>query len=97
MMKGRTVNMVIKKTLHDSITVPTLTYVSEKWTWNEGQRPRIQALEMSYLRGAYGLNRMDGESNESVYGHDSSLNLLQYSCVYIQTSITGKNMLNRVQ
>ncbi len=23
---------------------------------------------MSYLRGACGLNRMDGESNESLYG-----------------------------
>ncbi len=31
-------------------------------------RARIQAVEMSYRRGACGLNRMDGESNESVYG-----------------------------
>ncbi len=68
MMKGRTVNMEIKKALSDSITVPTLTYVSETWMWSEGQRCRIQAAEMSCLRGACGLNRMDGESNESVYG-----------------------------
>jgi len=34
---------------------------------NEGQKSRIQAVEMSYLRGACGLSRMDGESNESVY------------------------------
>ncbi len=27
----------------------------------------IQAAEVSYLRGACGLNRMDGESNENVY------------------------------
>ncbi len=68
MMKGRTVNMEIKKALHDSITVPTLMYVSETWTCDEAQRIRIQAVGMSYLRGACGLNRMDNESNESVYG-----------------------------
>ncbi len=37
MMKGRTVNTEIKKALHDSIIVPTLTYAGETWTWNEGQ------------------------------------------------------------
>ncbi len=30
-------------------------------------RSRIQAVEMSYLRSACGIRRMDGESNESVY------------------------------
>ncbi len=52
--------------LPDSIELLTLMYVSE--TWNEGPRTRIQAVEMSYLRGACGLNGMDGESNKSVYG-----------------------------
>ncbi len=33
-----------------------------------GQRCRIQAVVMSYLRGACGLYRMDGESNQIVYG-----------------------------
>ncbi len=37
-MKGRTVNMEIKKALRDSVTVPTLIYASETRTWNEGQR-----------------------------------------------------------
>ena len=36
--------------------------------WNESQRSRIQAVEMSFLRGACGIGRMDGESNERVYG-----------------------------
>ncbi len=27
----------------------------------------MQAVEMSYLRGACGVSRMDGMSNESVY------------------------------
>ncbi len=32
-------------------------------------RSKIQAsaIEMSYLRGGCGVNRMDGESNENVY------------------------------
>ncbi len=42
MLKGRT---VMKKALHDSITVPTIMYGSETWTWNEGQRSRIKAVE----------------------------------------------------
>ncbi len=59
MTKGMTVNMDIKKALHDSIIVPTLSYVSERWTWNEGQRSGIQAIEMSYLGVVCGLNRME--------------------------------------
>ncbi len=68
MMKGRPVNMEIKKALRDCIMVPTLPYTSDTWRSNEGQRSRIKAVEMSYLRGTCGLNRMDGEGNESVYG-----------------------------
>ncbi len=30
-------------------------------------RFKIQAVEISYLRGGCGVNRMDGESNENVY------------------------------
>ncbi len=41
MMKGRTVNMEIKKAICDSITVPTLDVLSETWTRNKGQRSRI--------------------------------------------------------
>ena len=67
MMKERTVSMEVKKGLRDGIIVPTLTYASETWAWNERQRSRIQAVEMSYLRNACGVRRMDGESNESVY------------------------------
>ncbi len=68
MMKSRTVNMEIKKSLCHNIILPTVMYVSKTWTWNEGQRSRIQTIEMSYLRGSFGLNRIDGESSESVYG-----------------------------
>ncbi len=37
------------------------------WTWNGAQQSRVRAVEMSYLRGACGVNRWDGLSNESVY------------------------------
>ncbi len=36
---------------------------------NEGQKSRIQAVQMVYPGDACGLNRMDGESNEIVYGN----------------------------
>ena len=66
-MKGRTVSMEVKKGLRDGVIIPTITYASETWVWNERQRSRIQAVEMSYLRTACGVSRLDGESNESVY------------------------------
>ena len=66
-MKGRNVSMEVKKGLRDSIVLPTLTYGSETWTWNEAQQSRIQAVEMSYLRGACDVSRWDRERNESVY------------------------------
>ncbi len=66
-MKGRTVSMDVKKGLRDGITVPTITCASMTWVWNERQRSRIQAVEMSYLRSAWEVQKMDGESNESVY------------------------------
>ncbi|WP_435325976.1 hypothetical protein, partial [Klebsiella pneumoniae] len=68
MMKERTVSNDVKKGLRDGIVVPTLTYASETWVWNESQRSRIQAVEMSFLRGACGIGRIDGESNERVNG-----------------------------
>ncbi len=54
--------MAIKRTRIDSITVPTLTYDTP--TWNEAEGFPIQAVKVSYLRGACGLNRMNGESNK---------------------------------
>ncbi len=67
MMRGRTVSMEVKKGQRDGIIVLTMTYARETWVWNERQRSGIQAVEMSYLRSACGVWRMDGESNESVY------------------------------
>ncbi len=58
--------MEINKALCGSIIIPTLMFVSETWTWN-CYISRIKAMEMSYLKGACGLNRMNGKSNESMY------------------------------
>ncbi len=65
-MRERTVSRKVKKALRDSIIVPTVAYASETWVWNQSQKSKIQATEMSYLRGRCGVNRMDGESNENV-------------------------------
>ncbi len=66
-VKGRSVFMEVKRGLRNSVLLPTLTYGSETWTWNRAQRSRVCVVEMSYLRGACGVTRLDGESNESVY------------------------------
>ncbi len=66
-MKGRNVSMDMKKGLRNSILLPTLTYELENQTWHGAQQSRGRALEMSYLRGACGVSRWDGLSNESVY------------------------------
>ncbi len=68
-MKGRSVSMEVKRDLRNAVIVPTLTYASETWAWNESQRSRVQAVEMSYLRHVCGVSRMDGMNNESVYEH----------------------------
>ncbi len=47
-MNGRSVSMEVKRDLRNTVIVPTLTYVSETWAWNEWQRFRMQAVEMSY-------------------------------------------------
>ena len=66
-MKGRSVSMEVKIGIRNSILLPSLTYGSETWAWNRAQQSRVRAVEMSYLRGACGVTRWDGESNENVY------------------------------
>ncbi len=68
-MNGRSVSMEVKRDLRNTVIVPTLTYASETWAWNESQRSRVQAAEISYLRSACGVSRMNGMSNESVHKH----------------------------
>ncbi len=46
-MRERTVSREVKKALRDSIIVPTVAYASKTWVWNQSQRSKIQAVEMS--------------------------------------------------
>ncbi len=66
-MKGGSVTTEVKRDLRNTVIGPTLTHGSETWAWNESQRSRVQAMEMSYLRSACGVSRMDGMSNGSMY------------------------------
>ncbi len=59
--------MEVKRGLRNSVLLLTLMYGSETWTWNRAQQSRVRPVEMSYLRGACGVTRWDGESNESMY------------------------------
>ncbi len=68
-MNGRSVSMEVKRDFRNTVIVPTLTYASETWAWNESQRSRVCAVEISYMGSACGVSRMDGMSNESVYEH----------------------------
>ncbi len=66
-MRRRNVSMEVKRALRNNILLPTLTYGSETWTMNRAQQSRVCAVEMSYLRGACGVTRWEGESKERVY------------------------------
>ncbi len=57
-MKRRNVSMDVKRGLRNSILLPTLTYGSENWAWNGAQQSRVRAVEISYLRGACGVDGM---------------------------------------
>ena len=63
-IKNREVNMDVKRSLHDSIVIPTLTYENEAWTMQERYRSRVRAVEMNYLREACGVTWKDRLTNE---------------------------------
>ncbi len=68
-MNRSSVSTEVMRDLRNTVIAPTLTYVSKTWFWNESQRFGVQAVEMSYLRSACGVSRMDGMHNESVHEH----------------------------
>ncbi len=57
----------LRGALRNNILLPTLTYGSETWTLSRSQQYRVTAVEISYLRGACGETRWEGEDNGSVY------------------------------
>ncbi|TWW66919.1 hypothetical protein D4764_20G0009510 [Takifugu flavidus] len=48
-----------KLSIYQSIYVPILTYGHQRWVMTERTRSRIQAAEMSFLRGVAGLSLRD--------------------------------------
>ncbi len=66
-MNGRSMSTEVKRDLRNLVIVATLTDACKIQAWNASQRSRVQAVEISYLRSACGVSRMDGMSNESVY------------------------------
>ncbi len=64
MTNSRTVNIEIDNTLLN-IVMPRLMCASETWTCNEAERSMSQAVEMSYRRGACGMNKMNAKKSES--------------------------------
>ncbi len=59
--------MEVKEGVRNSIILPNLSYASETRTWNVAQESQIQAIEMMCLKGACGVSRWDGKSNDSVH------------------------------
>ncbi|MCP4337615.1 MAG: reverse transcriptase family protein, partial [Desulfobulbaceae bacterium] len=64
--RNRAMSMEVKKTLHDSVVIPTLTYGSEAWTMTGRHKSRVRGVEMSYLRSACGVTWRDRLTNEEV-------------------------------
>ncbi len=64
-MKWGTVSMEVKRSLRSSI-LSVLMYRLKTLMWNRAWQSRLRAVEMSCLRGACGVTRWEGVSNESV-------------------------------
>ena len=47
--------------------MPTLTYGSDTWIWDREHQSRVRVVETSYLKGACGVTRWEGESNDNVH------------------------------
>lgn len=55
----------------------------ETWTWNKTQQSGVCAVEISYLRGAFGVTRRTGEGNEAFirFGMDMGANVVRCGVV----------------
>lgn len=52
---------VVQEALQNSTVVSILTYARESWTFNESHRCRIRAVEMIYMRGRCGVNKVNSD------------------------------------
>jgi len=68
-IRNRAVSMEVKKSLHDSVVIPTLTYRSGALALLGRHKSRLRGVEMSYLRSACGVTWRDRLTNEEVREH----------------------------
>lgn len=59
--------MEIKKNKRNSIIIPNVLCFKQIWTWNTAQPAQLWAVEISCIRGAYGISRWGLENYEYVY------------------------------
>lgn len=55
-MNGRIVSLEVKRDLRHTVIVTTITHAGDTSASNASQRSRVQEVEMSYVRSAYGEN-----------------------------------------
>merc|ERR1712212_1048965 len=58
--------MRVKKSLYESIVVPTVMYGGESWGLVGKERRRLNVMEMNCLRNMCGVTRRDRVRNEEV-------------------------------
>jgi len=58
--------MRVKKSLHESIVVPTVMYGGESWGMREEEKRKLNVMEMNCLRNMCGVSRREHVHNEEV-------------------------------
>ena len=64
--RNRSVSMEVKRSLHGSVLIPSMTYGSETWAMLERQKSRLRGVETSYMRSACGVTWRDRRTNEEL-------------------------------
>lgn len=62
-------------------------------SWNKGKGFKISAEEISYLRDGCDVNRMGGESNNTVVNQSSKWEGMKYRVKEVAKSITQKGFV----
>ena len=65
-MNGRSVSMGVKRSLYQSVVMPTVLYGAETWGTRVAERRKVDVFEMKCLRSMVGVSRMDRVRNEEV-------------------------------
>ena len=65
-LKGRTMIWGVKKTLHQQVIVPIVTFGAETWGLRETERRRLNVFEMKCLIPMVGVSRWYRITNEEI-------------------------------